>query len=79
MEKETIYLVREADGINVAYNDSIFKKRKDAETYYSTISKLKGYTTMLIKVYGVDYNKVVNNGLDTALGVYALVEVIKQK
>ncbi len=74
-----IYLVREVDGVNVAYNDSIYLKRKDAETHFSTAVRLKGYTTMLIKVYGVDYNEVVNNGLDTALDVYELIEVIKQK
>ncbi len=77
--KNVIYLVREVDGINVAYNDSIYLKRKDAETHYRTTLRLKGYTTMLIKVYDVKYNEVVNNGLNTALDTYALIEVIKQK
>jgi hypothetical protein len=77
--KIMIYLVREVDGVNVAYNDSIYLKRKDAETHFSTASRHKGYITMLIKVYGVDYNEVVNDGLNISLGVYEKYEVIKQK
>jgi hypothetical protein len=34
---------------------------------------------MLIKVCSVDYNEVVNDGLNISLGVYEKYEVIKQK
>lgn len=79
MRKKVVYLVREVDGVNVAYNDSIYLKRKDAEKHYCNAVRLKGYITMLVKVYDVNYNDVVNNGLDTALDTYAFIEVIKQK